>query len=345
MRKVKGNRGLKLLGGVLFLGLVVCAYSAWMLFSPKVLSLEEEDYLLVPTGGTFQTVRDSLQAHHLLKYPQNFQRIAKLLSYPDHVRAGKYKLEPAMSHLGLIRLLRSGKQEPVNLVINKVRLPSELADLMAGYLEPDREDFLELLKDSSFLSQFGLDSNTAISLVIPNTYQFFWNTSAETALERLEKEKNKFWTEERIRGAEALGLSVEEAYTLASIVQEESIKEGDQPLIASVYLNRIEKGMPLQADPTIKFSMKDFSVRRITHKMTATPSPFNTYVNKGFPPGPICTPAIKTIDAVLRAPKTSYLYFCAKSDFSGYHVFATTYSDHLKNARAYQTALNERNIR
>jgi UPF0755 protein len=180
--------------------------------------------------------------------------------------------------------------------------------------------------------------------VIPNTYQFFWNTSAEGVFKRLNREKEKFWTPERRAEADSLGLSVNEVYILASIVEEETNKSRDKPLVASVYLNRLHAHMPLAADPTARFAAGDFSLKRITSRQTTLKSPYNTYLHPGLPPGPICTPSIKTIDAVLHAPSTPYYYFCAKPDFSGYNNYARNYSRHLRNARAYQKALDSLRI-
>jgi UPF0755 protein len=206
---------------------------------------------------------------------------------------------------------------------------------------------MQLLTSADSLSEFGLDSFTAMTLVIPNTYQFFWNTSAASLLHRLHEEKNRFWDAERVRKAGSLGLTPEEVYTLASIVEEETNKHDEKPRIASVYLNRMKKGMSLGADPTVKYALRDFGLKRILFKHidASASSPYNTYRRKGLPPGPICTPSVKSIDAVLQAEQTDYLFFCARPDFSGYHAFASNDQDHMKNARAYQAFLDSIRIK
>ncbi|MGH2644575.1 MAG: endolytic transglycosylase MltG, partial [Chitinophagaceae bacterium] len=195
-----------------------------------------------------------------------------------------------------------------------------------------------------YLRQFGLDTDDVLCAVIPNTYLFFWNSSVETVFKKLKDDQNKFWNSKRKSEANSLGLTDNQAYILASIVEEETTKSKDKSLVASVYLNRLRSGMRLSADPTARFAAGDFNIQRITNKQTGFPSPYNTYLNKGLPPGPICTPSINTIDDVLHAPKTPYLFFCAQADLSGYNVYAVTYKEHLKNARAYQKALDSLNI-
>ena len=201
-----------------------------------------------------------------------------------------------------------------------------------------------MLHDPVYLSQFGLDTNTAMCAVMPDTYEFWWNTSADKAYRKLAKYYKDYWTPERKQKAQARNLTPPEVITLASIVDEETNNNAEKPQIASVYLNRMKEGMRLQADPTVKFAVGDFTIKRITSAITGTPSPYNTYYTAGLPPGPICTPSRKSIEAVLNPAETNYLYFCAKEDFSGSHRFAATYAEHMKNASLYQRALNERNI-
>jgi UPF0755 protein len=247
-----------------------------------------------------------------------------------------------MSEWDVYRLLRSGRQEPVKLVINKFRTQEEFARFAGRQLECDSADITRYLRDADSMRVFGLDSFTAITLVIPDTYQVFWNTSASSLIRRLNREREKFWTDERRGKAQALGLTPEQAYTLASIVEEETNKHDEKPRIASVYLNRLSRGMPLGADPTIKYALRDFGLKRILfrHIDASASSPYNTYRNKGLPPGPICTPSRKSIDAVLQAEKTDYLFFCARPDFSGYHAFAADDKEHMRNAKAYQAFLD-----
>jgi UPF0755 protein len=242
----------------------------------------------------------------------------------------------------MVRLLKNGTQSPVRLVINKFRTKEDMAKRLGLLFEPDSLQFIQFLNSPDSLSKMGLDTNTAMTLVIPNTYSVFWNTSANRLYHKLFSESKLFWTSERMAKAAKLGLNKEQVYTLASIVEEESNKNDEKPIIASVYLNRLKKNMRLSADPTVKFALKDFGIKRIRfkHISESAASPYNTYRNSGLPPGPICTPSIKTIDAVLDAAETDYLFFCAKPDFSGYHSFASNEKDHFRNAAAYQKALD-----
>lgn len=324
--------------------LVAGGFLYWVIFMPNTAHFKDETYFYIPTGAVYKNVLDSLETRSLLKHPENFDQVAGFLDYPQKVIAGKYQLKQGMNNFELVKLLRSGRQTPVRLIINKERTKADIAQLLATKLEPDSAAFMAIFQDTAFLKKMGYDTNTVVCAVIPNTYQFFWDTDAKATFERLAKERDKFWTEDRRAFADSIGLSPNEIYILASIIEEETTKLKDKPLIASVYLNRLERGIKLYADPTLKFALQNFALKRIAGKTLYVQSPYNTYLNAGLPPGPICTPSIKTIEAVLHAPKTSYLYFCAKPDFSGYHNFAVTYSEHLRNARAYHRALDKRNI-
>ncbi len=324
---------------------IVAAFLSWVLFSPHALKTEEETFLYIPDGAVYSTVLDSLHKRKLLSHPKNFNEVAKAMNYPEHIYAGKYKLTSDMSNFDLVRLLHSGKQTPVRLVINKERTKADVAQFLSSKLAPDSIAFMKIFEDSAFLRHNDFNRENAICAIIPNTYQFFWNTDAQETYKRLVKERNTFWNASRRDAADSLGLRPNEVYILASIVEEETNQLQEKPLIASVYLNRLSIGMKLGADPTIKFALKDFALKRVTGKELSVASPYNTYIHKGLPPGPICTPSIKTIDAVLKAPKTDYYYFTAKADLSGTHVFEETYSQHIKHARAYHKALNKLNIK
>jgi UPF0755 protein len=247
-----------------------------------------------------------------------------------------------MSQVDVLRLLMNGRQDPVKLVINKFRTKEDFARFAGKQLECDSLEILSFLQSPDSLRRFKLDTNTAMTMIIPNTYDFFWNTSATGLFKKLNEEKNIFWNKERLQKASDMGLTTEEIYTLASIVEEETNKNDEKPMIASVYLNRLKKGMTMGADPTIKFALRDFGLKRvrIKHIDASAESPYNTYRHKGLPPGPICIPAIKSIDAVLNAENSDFIFFCARSDFSGYHSFASNETDHMKNAKAYSRALD-----
>jgi UPF0755 protein len=274
----------------------------------------------------------------------SFGFVAKVLGYQEDVKPGLYRVSPKMSNLDLVRMLRSGRQTPVQVTFNNIRTKADLAEKITAKLEVSQEQFLALLQDSVYIRSFGFEEETILSLFVPNTYEFWWNTSATGLFDRMHQEYQKFWTEERKQKAAALGLSQKEVSTLASIVQAESQKADERPRIAGVYLNRLRMGMALQADPTLVFAAGDFTIKRVTAKQIAIDSPYNTYKNTGLPPGPINLPDISAVDAVLNAEQHEYVYFCAKEDFSGYHSFAVSYNEHLINARRYQKALDDANI-
>jgi UPF0755 protein len=237
-------------------------------------------------------------------------------------------------------MLRAGNQFPVNLVINKLRTKEDLAQKIGVNFEQDSAMIIQFLNNTDSLFKYNLDTNTVLTAVIPNTYTFTWNSTPSRIFKKLFSEQEKFWNTKRKASASALGLSVKEVYILASIVEEETNKLEDKGKMASVYINRMRAGMRLAADPTVKFALRNFGLKRIYFKHLAYSSPYNTYLNSGLPPGPICTPSIKTIDAVLAAPETNYLFFVAKPDFSGYSNFASGYTQHLIYAKAYQNALD-----
>lgn len=326
-------------------GLAIAAFFYWVLFSSNTGDFHEKAFLYIPTGATYARVLDSLQQNHILRDIKSFDRLARRLNYPDRVKPGKYQVKEGMGNFTIIQLLKGGKQVPVRLVLNKMRTPDEIIRKICSQLEADSNDMKQLFRDTAFLSQYHIDSNQVQVILLPDTYQFFWNTNARKAIEKIAKNHAKFWTAERRQKADQLGLSIPEVVTLASIIEEETNKEDDKPRIASTYLNRLKLHMPLQADPTLKYALRDFSLRRILQGHTQVNSPYNTYRNAGLPPGPICTPNLSTVDATLDAPATDYLYFCAREDFSGYSNFAATYAEHQVNARKYQDALNQRGIR
>jgi UPF0755 protein len=313
-------------------------------FGPNTGRFTQGEYLYVHTGADYEQLKEALAKGGFVSDMFSFSFFAGRLGLPTHIHPGKYRITRGMSNYRIIRLLRSGRQTHVKLIINKVRTKKELAKLLSANLEPDTAAFNQLFSDASYLSQFGLDTNTVIAGVMPDTYDFLWNTSADKTFHRLEKNYEKFWDSDHKDQAKKQGLTPMQAIILASIVDEETNVREDKPNIASVYLNRVKKGMKLQADPTVKFAVGDFSIRRVTGPMLDASSPYNTYKYAGLPPGPICTPSTNSIEAVLTAPKTTYLYFCAKNDFSGYSVFASTYDEQLKNAAKYRKALDARGI-
>ena len=327
------------------LGISLTFYFYQVFFSANTLVESDKAYLLkIPSNSVYKNVVDQLYEERVINDAVSFGFVAKILGYQEAVKPGLYQIDPKMNNLQLVRMLRSGQQTPVRVTFNTIRTKEDLAEKISVNLEVSKEQFLELLQDSVYIRKFGFEEETIMSLFIPNTYEFWWDTSAEELFERMHKEYQSFWTEARSQKAQDLGLSKEEVSTLASIVQAESQKSDERPKIAGVYLNRLRIGMPLQADPTLVFAAGDFSIKRLTAKQMAIDSPYNTYKYAGLPPGPINLPDINSLDAVLNFEKHSYLYFCAKEDFSGYHSFAVGYDEHLSNARRYQRALNAANI-
>ena len=324
--------------------LLISAAIIFYLFNRSATAFSEKKaYFFIPSDSAqLSYVMENLEKKGILKSTQLFEWLAGRTDYATKVKPGKYKIDRGMSQAEVLRLLLSGKQEPVKFVINKFRTKEDFARFAARHLECDSLGIMQYLESPDSLRTYGLDSNTAMTMIIPNTYSFFWNTSVTKLFKKLYNEKEVFWNDDRRKKASQLGLTNEEVYILASIVEEETNKNDEKPIVASVYLNRLNKGMALGADPTIKFALKDFGLKRIRlkHIEASASSPYNTYRNKGLPPGPICTPSIKTIDAVLDAQKTAYLFFCARADFSGYHSFAANYEDHMRNANAYQKALD-----
>lgn len=332
---------------LLWIGLLILAlglFAAHKVFGPNTGQLSQGEYLYIRTGATYEDVRRSLQEGDYLGDMWSFELLAKQAGYPARVKAGKYKINRGMSNYNIVRVLRSGRQTPVKLVINKVRTKQDFAHLIGTQLEADSNKLLQLLSDSAFCATYGQDTNTIMCAIIPDTYEFYWNTGAEKAFSKIQDNYNTFWNDNRKQLAAAKKLSPQQIAIIASIVEEETNMNDEKGNVASVYINRYNKGMRLQADPTVKFAVGDFTLRRITGVHLQTLSPYNTYLNSGLPPGPICTPSKKTLDAVLNSPSTDYIYFCAKEDFSGYHRFASNYNDHMKNARLYQQALDARGI-
>lgn len=304
----------------------------------------KEQYLYVKTGTTYDQLLKQMKDGGYVNNIGSFDFLAKRAGLPEHIHPGKYQIKWGMTNYQLVKKLRNGRQVPVKLVINKLRTQDDFVRLVSNNLEIDSAQLRDLLRDKDFLDKMGMDSNTVMCGVRPDTYEFYWNTTADKLFKKLKESYTHFWTDDRRKEAQNHGLNPVKATIIASIIDEETNLAADKLNIASVYLNRLDKGMRLQADPTVKFAIGDFTIKRVTGAMLQTQSPYNTYRNEGLPPGPICTPSNGSIDAVLNAPKTTYLYFCAKADLSGASVFASTDAEHLLNARLYQQALNARGI-
>ncbi len=346
-RKKKNKKGnfKKIAGILLCLVLLVGGYYAYKIWGPNTGSFVKDEYLYIKTGSTYNDVLNALKNGKFIKDINSFDLVARKANYHNKIKAGKYKISNHQSNYTIVKMLRSGKQESVKFTFNKLRTKNDFIQYANNKLEADELVLQRIFIDTTYLKQFGLDTNTAMCALIPDTYEFWWNTSAENLYKKLAKYYADFWTDSRRGKAIKLGLTPQQVITLSSIVEEETNQHTEKSKIASVYLNRLKKGMKLQADPTVKFALNDFAIKRITNNHLNVSSPYNTYQNLGLPPGPICTPSKISIDAVLNAETTNYLYFCAKSDFSGYHTFAATYDAHLKNAQEYWKALNQRGIK
>lgn len=313
-------------------------------FSSVSINEQSNFYLYIPTGSSIEDVSRILTENKFITNKKDFEWVAKKKKYSNRIKPGKYKLKNGMSNNELVLLLRSGKQELVKLKFNNIRTKEQLAGNIARQIEADSASIVQKLTDNAYLQSYEFNSETVLGMFIPNTYEFFWNTSADAFIKRMHKEYTKFWNISRIEKAQLLNMKPIEVITLAAIIDEESNMTDEYPTLAGVYINRLKRGMPLQADPTVKFALGDFTIKRILLKHLEINSPYNTYKKTGLPPGPIVMPSVKAIDAVLDYEKHSYLYFCAKSDFSGYHTFAKTLIQHNQNAADYQRELNKRKI-
>nr|MBA4168313.1 endolytic transglycosylase MltG [Chitinophagaceae bacterium] len=326
--------------GLAILFLIVLALVARFFFSNTPFN-EKVRYLYIHTGRTStKDVMSSIENDQLIRNPVSFKFLAAQMDVWPKIRAGKYEIRKGMGLFDIARMLRNGHQAPVNLIITKLRIKENLASLIGKKFETDSAEAMAYLNNADTLKKYQLDTNTVMTAIFPNTYTYLWTTSASGIFRKLFSEYKKVWTPERRYKADSLGLSLTECYILASIIEEETTNNDEKGLIASVYLNRLSRNINLGADPTVKFALRNFALTRIYEKHLAIESPYNTYRYKGLPPGPICTPSLSTLDRVLNAPKTDYLFFVAKKDFTQGHVFTTNYQDHLKYAKEYQQALN-----
>lgn len=340
---------LKIIVSLLVILFVTGGIAAWRLYhaiyQPNIfLGERKTSHIFIPTGSNFTDVKTILYNNGMIINTNTFEWVAEKKNYKNNIRPGRYLIHEDMGNNELINLLRSGQQDPVMLTFNNIRNKEQLAGNIAKQIEADSLSILTLLNDREFLRQYDMSPETAKLLFIPNTYEFFWNTSAEQLLVRMHREYKAFWNEQRLNKAMQLNLTPYEVGTLASIVQLETSKADEYSKVAGVYINRLQRNMHLQADPTVIFAVGDFSIRRVLNRHLEMDSPYNTYKYIGLPPGPIALPEPAVIDGVLNYKGHEYLFFCAKDDFSGYHAFARTYSQHRANARRYQNALNLRNI-
>jgi UPF0755 protein len=293
---------------------------------------------------SFSKLMSVLESEARLKNRPVFEHLASFMHLPENIKTGKYRISPEATCLDAIRMFRSGQQIPVRITFNNVRLKEDFAERIGKQLIFGPQALSGVLNNPVVCESFGFDTLTIACMFIPNTYEMYWNITVDNFLERMKKEYDRFWTQERLEKAKSIPLSPVETAILASIVEEETAAQSEYPVVAGLYINRLRKGMLLQADPTVKFAVGDVTLRRILFSHLEVDSPYNTYKNPGLPPGPIRIPSVAGIDAVLNYAQHHYLFMVAKEDFSGKHNFATTLSEHTNNAKKYQAALNRNNI-
>ena len=323
--------------GLLFL------LALYLMFLHPTFSIQETAYLYVDHDDTPDSVAAKIKSTGHPGIAAGFPVLSAIGGYT--VKSGRYAIRPEDHMLSLYRRLRQGRQAPVRLTIPTARTMDRLAGTLSKKLMLDSATVARSLADSAFCHRYGYDTATIACLFIPNTYEVYWNIGLDPFMQRMQKEYKTFWNQERLDKAKAAGLTPEEVATLASIVDEETANNAEKPAVAGMYVNRLRRGMPLQADPTIKFALRDFSLRRIYHGHLEVESPYNTYRNPGLPLSPIRIASIAGIEAVLNYTRHDFLYMCAKEDFSGTHNFARTYQEHLANAAKYSAALNRRGIK
>jgi len=338
---------------IIILGIVIFSvllssfsfYAYQVIKSPNILVQMEDSYLHIYPGMNFEQLQDTLFEKEIVHDLVAFSLLAKYKGYDTAVKSGRYLLKGDMSNSEAINLLRSGNQSPVNITFNNIRLITELPEKICSNIALSPDQLRPLLSDSSLIQTYGFNRENFISMFIPNTYEVYWDISADALVERMHREYQQFWDQEKLAKADSLGLTPKEVSVLASIVNAESLQHAEElPRIAGLYINRLNKNIPLQADPTLRFALGDFTIKRVLNEHKEIDSPYNTYLNTGLPPGPIRSPSIAAINGVLNYEKHDYLYMCAKEDFSGYHNFASNLTDHNRNARLYQNALNRAKI-
>ena len=333
------NLHIAIAGLVLIVGL--CGY---YLIAP-VQKTDNTLYVYIDEDDTQDSVIAKIQPSANLIGMTTLNMFIRHSNYGEHVRTGRYAIEPGEGAITIFRRLKNGQQSSLSLTVPEVRTMDRLASVLSHKLMLDSATIAEALTSEEVCQKLGYDTCTISAMFVPNTYDVYWDTGIDKLLERMQREHDRFWRGDREQKAAQMELTPTEVATMASIIDEETANNAEKPMIAGMYLNRLKQGMPLQADPTIKFALKQFELKRIYNKLLNTDSPYNTYRNTGLPPGPIKIASIKGIDAVLNYVSHDYLYMCAKEDFSGTHNFASTYQEHLKNAARYTKALNERGIK
>jgi UPF0755 protein len=331
--------------GIIILALIITGINYYLRYwGPNVTGNQE--YLYIHTGDTFEDVYQTIQKEKIVRDTTTFLWSAHNMNYVNgRIKPGKYKLKEGMNNRHFINMLKAGNQAPVSLKFHNLRLKGQFAKFISTQLEPDSASISRLLDSAAFIEKYGFNTDNVYTMFLPNSYQLYWNTTPEKFFKRMYGEYEKFWTPERKQKAAALNLTPVQVSILASIVDAEASHDDEMPTIAGLYLNRLKKGMKLEADPTVIFATGDFTIKRVLNKYLVNPSPYNTYQHTGLPPGPIMMPSVNAVKAVLDYKQHNYIYMCAKEDFSGYHNFADNMAQHQANAHRFQQALNERGIK
>lgn len=344
----KSVRRRRLIGGLVLILFLVAALAGWWAYRlvgmPNFLP-GKNVYIYIDQTKNFDQLCRQLQDSAGCRRIRTFKTLANLLKYPQSMHTGRYKVESGMSNLALLNDLRRGHQAATRITFHAVRLKEDLAERLSESLMLEKDDLLALLNDSLYCDSLGFTPQTIPALFIPNTYEVYWNIPADKLMRRMKREYDAFWTTQRRAKAAATGLTPVEVSILASIVEEETAAPDEYPIVAGLYINRLQAGIPLQADPTVKFALGNFGLQRILFEHLEIDSPYNTYKYAGLPPGPLRIPSARAIDAVLNHTRHRYFYMCAKEDFSGRHNFAVTLAQHNRNAARYRAELDRRKIR
>ena len=336
------NRKVLVIIMVVFAGMLstFSFYVYQIIMSPNFQVDEPEVRFVIPRGATFRSVQDTLYKYKIVNDMVSFSFIAKLMNYPEAVKPGLYTIKPNMTNVQVVRMLRAGEQTPSKITFSHARLIDDLYDPVTRYLAVSAAEFKASLDEFIANNDEGFNRQNIIAMFIPNTYEAYYTISATDLVKKINREYHRFWNEQNLAKAAAIGLTPLEVSTLASIVQAEAKIDAESPVIAGLYLNRLKRGIPLQADPTLVFATGDFTIKRVLNEHKEIDSPYNTYKHKGLPPGPINMPTIHSLNSVLNYQHHNYIFMCAKEDFSGYHNFTASLSEHNANARRYQRQLS-----
>lgn len=346
IEKKSMSTGKKAAIGIIIVLVLIGSYFALNLyktyFSPNI--TDNQKYLFIRTGSDYNALVKELEQKDIVKSISSFETAAEKMNLKANLKPGRYKLLKGMTNRTLINLIKAGNQDPVKLKFQNIRKKENFAAYLANNLEADSLKFISLLDSTPLIGKYGFNQENIYAMFVPNTYEMYWNVKPIDFFERMHGEYDKFWNSSRKQKAASLNLTPIQVSILASIVDAEALYDKEMPIIAGLYLNRLNKGILLQADPTVIYANNDFTVKRVTGRLLQVQSPYNTYKYAGLPPGPIMMPSINAIDAVLNKDNNNYIYMCAKEDFSGYHNFAATKAEHEINAKKYREALNKRNI-